>query len=157
MYGNQIIPLLRARTEQAEIYRQDIRYSKTFDSFVPKVGIPKNLNHLIVDLYNLTLEKTSQSMVLSGSVYSPSQTPSLGSLVYIPVTIKVEVRKEGIPVNNSRVYLFDMNMLCVGQTVTDVDGFAYFYNRPSTYLYHVLSEDAKGEYVSTIVNKLPGV
>lgn len=155
-YGNQIIPLLITKTRQSDTYYQDVKASKVFNSFTPKVGIPKKENNLVADLYNLTLGKTAQSLVLSGIQYAPSQTPTLGNIIYDPVTIKVQIQKEGVPVSNNRVYLLDMNMLCVAQTVSDSDGFAYFFNKPSTYLYHVIAEDVKGQYVSTVVSKLSG-
>lgn len=157
MYGNQILLLLKTRVNKSDNFYQDIKYSKTFSSFLKAPKIPLKENHLVVDLYNLTLKKIPQSLVLSGLSYSPSITPTLGTLIYTPVTIKVEVKKEGLSVPHSRVYLFDMNMICVGQTVTDSEGFAYFHNKPSTYLYHVVSEDNTGTYVSTIVNRLPGL
>lgn len=157
MYGNQIVPFLKTKVRQPDSFYPDIRRSPVFSSFLKSAKIPKKENNLTADMYNLTLQKTAQSLVLSGITYSPSQTPTLGNLIYTPSTIKVEVKKLGLPVNNSRVYLFDMNMVCVAQTVTDIDGTAYFYNKPLNYHYHVVSEESTGHYVSTIVNRLQGV
>lgn len=156
MYGNQIYPLLTTMYQQPDTFYQDIKLSPIFSSFLKSSKIPKRENNLVVDMYNLTLQKTAQSIVLSGIQYAPSQTPTLGNIIYDPVTIKVQIQKEGVPVSNNRVYLFDMNMLCVAQTVSDSEGFAYFFNKPSTYLYHVIAEDVKGQYVSTVVSRLSG-
>ncbi len=109
MHGNQIVPFLKTKVRQPDSFYQDIRRSPVFSSFLKSAKIPKKENNLTADMYNLTLQKTAQSLVLSGVNYAPNQTPTLGNLIYTPSTIKVEVKKLGLPVNNSRVYLFDMN------------------------------------------------
>ena len=156
MYGNQIVSLLSTKTIKAEMFYQDIKHSKSICFLKNTKPIKKSENPLIVDMFNCTLQKTAQSLVIGGVSYNSTITPTLGNLFYTPSTIKVEVRKKGTPVKNSKVYLLDMNMICVGQTTTDDNGIAYFFNRPSEYLYTVISEDSKGEYVSTVVSRLKG-